>query len=935
MDLNEPKANAVAVDVTLHHASSLFGFSEHATALDLPDFSEPYRFYNLDVFEYDLDSPMALYGSVPFLLALHDHPKEHRRHGFSADDAPPPTDSGGAKGSDSSGNGAGRTVASGFLWTNPSETWVKLDRANQKGVSSWWASESGPMNFFVFVGPTAADVYRQYHLVTGQAAFPPLFALGKHQCRWNYNDEADVRQVDSSFDAHDIPYDVIWLDIEHTDEKKYFTWNASKFPNPKQLLKDLDDKRRKMVTIVDPHLKLDPTYYVYAQAKQKNLLVQQADGSNEFSGHCWAGKSTYPDFLNPKTRAWWASLFAYETYEGSAPNLFVWNDMNEPSVFSGPELTMPKNLLHHQGVLHRDVHNLYGMLYHGATVNGLVQRSKSATCAASSSSSSSADSSTLFPFEVDACPLTARPFVLSRAFFVGSHRLGFFWTGDNKAVWEHLEAATPMILSAALSGLSAIGADVGGFFGDPTPELLTRWHQVGAWYPFDRSHAHIDTKRREPWLFGDDVLRRIRDAIALRYKMIPLWYTLFAEYAGLGIPIITPLWWACPTGGSSLPLSSPASSSSSSSSSSSGLLSPSGCCSAGCRSIPLSDMRRRYDAFLVGGSIFVQGVYKPLDQFPPIPSGPGAGEEGRKAPGGDGGQEGAAKTDESDRFMSIFLPSCAGPTALGPSTWWYNLHSGQRVPGGVKLNQRLTLEEAPVYVKHGTILFNKFRKRRNTSLMMADPYTLLVYVCRGLSCLWESSSSSVSFFSASSSSAASSASTSFATGRIFVDDGATFSYRAGDYLYRTAVFHDGRLRLRAGRLPLHPPAGDRRGETAAAATAAETKRREAERGEGKLAEAERQGRGWCDAFSCRPPAVPFPQRNNVNLQIERLLFVGLQKVPAAAVLIDAGGIETPLEVRPRLGHSLTDGGNQQVEVKIGTQTVVSIADTSWTIKLVD
>lgn len=92
----------------------------------------------------------------------------------------------------------------------------------------------------------------------GYQAMPPLFALGYHQCRWNYNDEADVKAVDAGFDDHNIPYDVIWLDIEHTHEKRYFTWDPVCFPEPARLQQYLGYKKRKVgfrlrFILIDPN----------------------------------------------------------------------------------------------------------------------------------------------------------------------------------------------------------------------------------------------------------------------------------------------------------------------------------------------------------------------------------------------------------------------------------------------------------------------------------------------------------------------------------------------------------------------------------------------------------------------------------------------------------------------------------------------------------
>ncbi|XP_035118879.1 neutral alpha-glucosidase AB isoform X5 [Callithrix jacchus] len=488
---------SVGLDFSLPGMEHVYGIPEHADNLRLKvtEGGEPYRLYNLDVFQYELYNPMALYGSVPVLLAHNPH----------------------------------RDL--GIFWLNAAETWVDIS-SNTAGKTLFgkmmdylqgsgetpqtdvrWMSETGIIDTFLLLGPSISDVFRQYASLTGTQALPPLFSLGYHQSRWNYRDEADVLEVDQGFDDHNLPCDVIWLDIEHADGKRYFTWDPSRFPQPRTMLERLASKRRKLVTIVDPHIKVDSGYRVHDELRNLGLYVKTRDGS-DYEGWCWPGSAGYPDFTNPTMRSWWANMFSYDNYEGSAPNLFVWNDMNEPSVFNGPEVTMLKDAQHYGGWEHRDLHNIYGLYVHMATADGLRQRSGG----------------------------MERPFVLGRAFFAGSQRFGAVWTGDNTAEWDHLKISVPMCLSLGLVGLSFCGADVGGFFKNPEPELLVRWYQMGAYQPFFRAHAHLDTGRREPWLLPSPYNDIIRDALNQRYSLLPFWYTLFYQAHREGIPVMRPLW---------------------------------------------------------------------------------------------------------------------------------------------------------------------------------------------------------------------------------------------------------------------------------------------------------------------------------------------------------------------------------------------------------
>uniref|UniRef100_A0A671XDE0 Glucosidase alpha, neutral C n=1 Tax=Sparus aurata TaxID=8175 RepID=A0A671XDE0_SPAAU len=496
VDIKANGPSSIGSDLCLHGFSHVYGLPEHADDLQLRDTrdGEPYRLYNLDVFAYDVYSRFGLYGSVPLLVA-------HKPD---------------------------RTL--GLFWLNASETYVNVHyspsehqvtiddqtppaKGVQKQTDVHWLSESGVIDCVVLLGPGPQQLFSQYAQLTGYQALPPLFALGYHQCRWNYNDEADVKAVDAGFDQHDIPYDVIWLDIEHTDGKRYFTWDPEHFPEPAELQHHLQRKKRKLVVISDPHFKFDPGWLLYNEAREGGHFVRDREGQI-YLGSCWPGACSYLDFSNPDTRAWYSGCFSLEEYKGSTPSLFLWNDMNEPSVFGGPEQTMPKDAVHHGGWEHRELHNLYGFYQHMATAEGLIARSGG----------------------------SERPFVLTRSFFAGSQRYGAVWTGDNVATWEYLEISIPMILSLSITGIAFCGADVGGFFRDPEPELLVRWYQAAALQPFFRSHCAIWSKRREPWLFGEEVTAAIRTVIKQRYCLLPFWYTLFHQAHTSGLPPLRPLW---------------------------------------------------------------------------------------------------------------------------------------------------------------------------------------------------------------------------------------------------------------------------------------------------------------------------------------------------------------------------------------------------------
>ncbi|KAJ8927404.1 hypothetical protein NQ314_020184, partial [Rhamnusium bicolor] len=459
-------SKAFSFGVEFVGASKLYGLYHHAYKLSLDETadgsSDPFRLRNSDAGHYEVDSTMALYGSVPVIY----------------------------------GHSAKRT--SGIFLHNAAEQWVDISYGGNS-PSAYFMVESGTFDLFALLGPTPREVVRQFTNLTGVAHLPQLWTLGYHQCRYSYQTQEDVKEVVANMDKYDFPLDAVWLDIDYTNGKRYFTWNPDNFSDPNEMQANLSSTNRKLVTIIDPHIKVDDNYNVYAGAKE-NYFVKWANGSN-FEGDCWPGLSSYLDFLNPNVRDYYASWYSYEKFERSTETLAgIWNDMNEPSVFNlDYEITMPFETTK-------------------ATHQGLMQRDN----------------------------YTKRPFILTRSHFAGSQRYAAVWTGDNMSDWPYLAVSYSECMISNIIGMVFCGADIGGFFNDPEEQLLQRWYQAGIWLPFFRGHSDAEASRREPYLFSENVQNTIRNAIKLRYKHIPYWYTLFNEHTRYGDPVIRPLFYSYP-----------------------------------------------------------------------------------------------------------------------------------------------------------------------------------------------------------------------------------------------------------------------------------------------------------------------------------------------------------------------------------------------------
>jgi alpha-glucosidase len=392
--------------------------------------------------------------------------------------------------------------------------------------------------------------------LTGHMPLPPKWALGYQQCRWSYAPDARAREIARNFRERHIPCDAIWFDIDYMDDFRIFSFDPVRFPEPKKLNDDLHAQGFHTVWMIDPGLKSneqpptqpptpadpqpDPPAVAALRArdradfaamrdigKRQNLFVKRSDGS-DYEGEVWPGLCYFPDFTRADVRTWWASLYGPYLKSGVDG---VWNDMNEPAVFNVPTKTMPEDNVHRADSElggngpHARYHNVFGMEMIRATRDGMM-----------------------------AARPDRRPFVLSRSGFLGSHRYGATWTGDNTANWEQLKWSVPMVLNLGLSGQPDVGPDIGGFAEngpDGAPPLdrgthFARWMGVGAMLPFARGHTNKANGDKEPWAFGPGVEQTCRMALERRYRFMPYLYTVFREASVTGLPVDRPLFFADP-----------------------------------------------------------------------------------------------------------------------------------------------------------------------------------------------------------------------------------------------------------------------------------------------------------------------------------------------------------------------------------------------------
>ena len=454
-----------------------FGLGDKPGPLDRSE--EAFTMWNTDHFAWQ-ESTDPIYKSIPFFLQMRQ----------------------------------GRTL--GVFFNNTYRSFFDFGRENA-GVYSFGA-EDGPLDYFLLYGPEPKQVLSTYAWLTGPTPLPPLWSLGFQQSRYTYSPESELLAVEQRLRADHIPSDVLWLDIDFQKNNMPFTVDPERFPDFPGLVKKLSADKFRLVVITDLHIARQPGigYEPFDSGTAQDRFVKLPDGST-YVGTVWPGPAIFPEFTQAQTRVWWGSLFKGFVAEGVAG---FWNDMNEPAVFGVPTKTMPDNVQHRidepgfqkRTTDHREIHNVYGMLNSEATFQGMLQ---------------------LRPEE--------RPFVMTRASFAGGQRYAVTWTGDNSSTWNHLRMTMPQLMNLGLSGFSMAGADVGGFAGSPSPELLTKWLEIAAFQPIDRDHSAKGTRPHEVWVDGPEQENIRRHFIEERYRLLPYLYTVAEQTSHDGIPMMRPL----------------------------------------------------------------------------------------------------------------------------------------------------------------------------------------------------------------------------------------------------------------------------------------------------------------------------------------------------------------------------------------------------------
>lgn len=411
--------------------------------------------------------------------------------------------------------------------------------------------EEWALDLYLIEEDLPSAIVHTFRQMIGRSYIPPKWAFGCGQSRWGYQTEEGIRSVAKGYQDAGIPLDAIYLDIDYMEQYEDFTVSKERFPDLPALTKEMKEQGIHLVPIIDAGVKIQEGYSVYEEGLEKGYFCKEEDGT-PFVGAVWPGRAHFPDMLNPQARRWFG--LKYKVLLDMGIDGF-WNDMNEPAIFysekrlnqvfdevaalKGQNLDLEKNN-HFLGLVNTLANNPedYRSFYHEPG-NGLPKVRHDKVHNLYGYNMTRAAGEAFEELEPD-----KRILMFSRSSYIGMHRYGGIWQGDNLSWWSHLLMNVKMMPSLSMCGFLYTGADLGGFGADTTEELLLRWMQFGIFTPLMRNHSAMGTREQEPYRFSNQ--EDLKNIIRLRYCLLPYLYSEYMKAALQDTMLFSPIAFGYP-----------------------------------------------------------------------------------------------------------------------------------------------------------------------------------------------------------------------------------------------------------------------------------------------------------------------------------------------------------------------------------------------------
>lgn len=404
--------------------------------------------------------------------------------------------------------------------------------------------EDGDYKLYLIEGASYPDVVKEFRELIGRSYIAPRWAFGYGQSRWSYNTADEVREVAAEYKKRNIPIDSIYLDIDYMERYKDFTINRDTFADFEDLVKEMKEQKIHLVPIIDGGVKKEDGYDVYEEGKEKGYFCKDEDGEDFVIG-VWPGKCCFPDMLNDEAREWFGDKYRILIDKGIDG---FWNDMNEPAIFySEKRLKKVFDKMEEYKTANLDVNTFFEMTDLIGTISNNPEDYASFYHNYKGKRYRHDKVHNLFGYYMTRSAAEAferyvpekRILLFSRASYIGMHRSGGIWQGDNMAWWSHLKMNVKMMPSLNMCGFLYTGADVGGFGADTTEDLVLRWLEFAVFTPLLRNHSARGTRRQEVYRFSH--VQDFADVIGVRYQILPYIYSEYMKAALRNTMMFSPL----------------------------------------------------------------------------------------------------------------------------------------------------------------------------------------------------------------------------------------------------------------------------------------------------------------------------------------------------------------------------------------------------------
>lgn len=410
--------------------------------------------------------------------------------------------------------------AVGYFYHNTAECDFNMGRekSNYWPMYSSYRTNAGDIDLFLIQGASIRDVVRRYTDLTGKSTMLPRTAMGYLGSSMYYSElrkdcDDAIAEFIQTAQEEDFPIDGFQLSSGYCSQETpaglkrcVFTWNGERFKAPEDFFVKMNAQGIAVAPNVKPGVLL--VHPRLEEMKQKDMFVMDSEKDEPGVGTWWGGPGLFVDFTKSAARTAWKEMLIESVLKKGTSS--VWNDNCEYD-----SLTDKDCRCDFEGI--------------GTNIGRVKAAMPNIMCQVTEEAISEVSPN-------------RRPFIVCRSGHAGIQRYAQTWSGDNLTSWDTLKYNIATMLGMSLSGVANQGSDVGGFHGGaPEPELLVRWVQSGVFYPrFSVHSTNTDNTVTELWMYPA-YTSYIRDAVKLRYRLIPYLYSLMARAHESGLPIVEPM----------------------------------------------------------------------------------------------------------------------------------------------------------------------------------------------------------------------------------------------------------------------------------------------------------------------------------------------------------------------------------------------------------